>query len=225
MPDTLRTVSQRKAKRMYQPKDVVTSVEDFYDGRRQPYESQTAKIIDHIDAHCRVWIEHATFLTMATVDAAGNMDVSPKGDPAGFVKVLDAKTLAIPDRPGNHRYDGFRNLLETGRIGLVFLVPNRNEVVRVNGSAQVVRDLDIRDQLAINGRVPDFAVIVHVEEAFYHCGKAIIRAKLWQPEAQVPVEALPSYAEALMTHGNLTLDMEDLKARLKHNDEKRLYDE
>ena len=141
---------------MYQPKDVITTVDQIYENQRQAYDSQTQKFLDHIDDLCRAWIEHSTYLTMATVDAAGNMDVSPKGDPAGFVKVLDPKTLAIPDRPGNHRYDGFRNILETGRIGLVFLVPNRNEVVRVNGSAQVVQDLAVREQCAIKGRVPDF---------------------------------------------------------------------
>lgn len=210
---------------MYQPRDVVTSVAEIYADQRLPYDSQTGKFIDHIDAHCRVWIEHSTFLTMATVDKAGNMDVSPKGDPAGFVKVLDDKTLAIPDRPGNHRYDGFQNIFETGRIGLVFLVPNRNEVVRVNGSAVVVRDSMVRELCAIKGRVPDFAVIVQVEEAFYHCGKSIIRSRLWHPEDQLPVDALPTYAEALIAHGNLTEAYDDLAARLRHNDEKRLYDE
>lgn len=210
---------------MYTPKDIVTSVDEIYARQRQPYDSQTRKILDHIDIHCRVWIEHSTFLTMATVDAAGRMDVSPKGDPAGFVKVLDPKTLAIPDRPGNHRYDGFRNLLETGRVGLVFLVPNRNEVVRVNGAAQIVRDSELREQLAIKGRVPDFAVIVHVEEAFYHCGKAVIRSKLWQPETQKRVDALPTYAEALIAHGSLNVDYDDMAAHLRNNEENRLYDE
>ena len=210
---------------MYEPKDVLTSIEQVYANQRQPYDSQTQKFIDHIDDLCRIWIEHSTFMTMATVDRAGNMDVSPKGDPAGFVKVLDPKTLAIPDRPGNHRYDGFRNIMETGRVGLVFLVPNRNEVVRVNGSAVVVEDMAVREQCAIKGRVPDFAVIVRVEEAFYHCGKSIIRSRLWHPDAQLPVDTLPSYAEALMTHGELTEDIADLAARLRHNDENRLYDE
>ena len=210
---------------MYEPKDVLTSIEQVYANQRQPYESQTQKFIDHIDDLCRIWIEHSTFLTMATVDRAGNMDVSPKGDPAGFVKVLDPKTLAIPDRPGNHRYDGFRNIMETGRVGLVFLVPNRNEVVRVNGSAVVVEDVAVREQCAIKGRVPDFAVIVRVEEAFYHCGKSIIRSRLWHPDAQLPIDALPTYAEALMAHGELTEDIADLAARLRHNDENRLYDE
>ena len=210
---------------MYQPNDVITSIDQIYADQRRPYDSQVQKFVDHIDAHCRIWIEHSTFLTMATVDKAGNMDVSPKGDPAGFVKILDHKTLAIPDRPGNHRYDGFQNIFETGRIGLVFLVPNRNEVVRVNGSAQVVRDIDVREKCAINGRVPDFAVIVHVEEAFYHCGKSIIRSRLWHPDQQLPIDALPTYAEALISHGDLTEDFDELTARLRHNDEKRLYDE
>lgn len=110
---------------MYQPTDVVTSIDDVYRDMRRPYESQTSKFIDRIDQHIRAWIERSTFLTMATVDRSGNMDVSPKGDPAGFVTILDDKTLAIPDRPGNHRYDGFQNIMETGRIGLVFLVPHR----------------------------------------------------------------------------------------------------
>lgn len=210
---------------MYPAKDVITEFQDLRDMYPTLHVSQPAKIIDHVDAHIRVWIERSTFLTMATFDAAGNVDVSPKGDPAGFVKVLDDKTLAVPDRPGNHRFDGFQNILETGRVGLVFLVPNRNEVVRVNGSARVVRDADIREACAIKGRVPDFAVLVHVEEAFYHCGKAIIRSRLWHPEEAGPVAGLPTYAEALMAHGKPDISMDALEERLDHNDRNRLYDE
>ena len=210
---------------MYQPKDVLTSIDQIYADMRRPYDSQTGKFIDHVDDHIRVWIEASTFLTMATVDKAGNMDVSPKGDPAGFVKVLDPKTLAIPDRPGNHRYDGFQNLFETGRIGLVFFVPHRTEVVRVNGSAIVVRDPEVRDECAIKGRVPDFAVIVTVEEAFYHCGKSVIRSRLWQADAHPKPEGLPTYAEALIAHGDLDVDYDDMHAHLRNNEENRLYDE
>ena len=209
---------------MYQPKDVLTSIDQIYDDMRRPYDSQVGKFIDHVDDIVRVWIENSTFLTMATVDKAGNMDVSPKGDPAGFVKVLDRKTLAIPDRPGNHRYDGFQNIFETGRVGLVFFVPHRTEVVRVNGSAVVVRDMDVREQCAIKGRVPDFAVIVTVEESFYHCGKAVIRSRLWQADAH-PKPDLPTYAEALIAHGELETDFDELTAHLRNNEENRLYDE
>ena len=189
------------------------------------YPAQTGKILDHIDELCRLWIERSPFLVMSTMDNAGRLDASPKGDPAGFVKVLDPKTLAIPDRPGNHRFDSFTNILETGRIGLVFMVPNRNEVVRVNGSAQIVRDQDLRDQMAIKGRVPDFAILVDVEEAFYHCGKAIIRSKLWSPQNAASVEGLPTYGEALLSHSKVDLSSEEMEERLKHNDENRLYDE
>ncbi|MDJ0821229.1 MAG: pyridoxamine 5'-phosphate oxidase family protein [Paracoccaceae bacterium] len=98
-------------------------------------ERQVRKVIDHIDEHVRIWIERSPFMTMATYSLNGAVDVSPKGDPAGFVKVLDEKTLAIPDWPGNHRFDSFLNILETGRVGLMFLVPNRLEVVRVSGRA------------------------------------------------------------------------------------------
>ena len=214
-----------KAITMYQPTDPVTTEAEIRSVIAGRFESQEAKVIDHVDELCRAWIESATFLTMATCDSAGNIDVSPKGDPAGFVRVVDRKTLAIPDRPGNHRYDSFLNILETGRVGLVFLVPNRNEVVRVNGSAQIVRDMALRETLAINGRVPDFVVLVRVEEAFYHCGKAVIRSRLWSPCDLAPGKELPSYAEALIEHAKLTVPLEEMKERLQHNDDHRLYDE
>ena len=210
---------------MYEPTDVVTSPDQIYELMPPPHVTQQLKIIDHIDTHIQNWIAHSTFVTMATVDATGNMDVSPKGDPAGFVIVVDAHTLAIPDRPGNHRYDSFLNIMETGRIGLVFLVPNRTEVVRVNGSARVVRDQALRERMAIKGRVPDFAILVRVQEAFFHCGKAVIRSQLWQPEVQLPVDGLPTYAEALIAHGDPDISYDALDARLRNNDKNRLYDE
>ncbi len=209
----------------YTPTDVVTSEDAIRAVLPGIHVSQPGKIIDHIDDHCRVWIERSPFLVMATYDASGNVDVSPKGDPAGFVRVLDPHTLAIPDRPGNHRFDGFLNIMQTGRIGLVFLVPNRNEVVRVNGSAQVVRDGPLRESMAIKGRVPEFAVVVHVEEAFYHCGKAIIRSGLWRPDDAASTDGLPTYAEALIDHGKADITLDALKDRLEHNDKNRLYDE
>lgn len=210
---------------MYPAKEIVTTEAEIRAVIQGEFESQVGKIIDHIDEKCRVWIEKSTFLTMATVSAEGKVDVSPKGDPAGFVKVLDEATLAIPDRPGNHRFDSFRNILDTGRIGLVFLVPNRNEVVRVNGHARIVRDGDIRERMAIKGRVPDFAVLVDVEEAFYHCGKAVIRSRLWFPDEADSTEGLPTYAEALKAHAQLSASLEELEARMKRNEDHRLYDE
>ena len=176
----------------YQATDILTTEAEIREVIDGIHASQKLKVLDHIDDHCRVWIERSPFIVMSTVDSHGNLDASPKGDPAGFVKVVDEKTLAIPDRPGNHRFDSFRNILQSGRIGLVFMVPNRNEVVRVNGSAQIARDRPLREAMAIKGRVPDFAIVVSVEEAFYHCGKAIIRSKLWSPDQAAPVDGLPT---------------------------------
>ena len=120
----------------YEPTDVVADEAELRAIHPETYSSQTGKVIDHIDALCRAWIERSPFLAIATVDAAGHIDVSPKGDPSGFVRILDEKTLAIPDRPGNYRFDTFLNIFATGRIGLFFAIPGRTEVVRVNGSAQ-----------------------------------------------------------------------------------------
>lgn len=210
---------------MYEATDVLTTEEEIRTIIPDQFASQTGKILDHIDELCRLWIEASTFLTMATVSGDGRVDVSPKGDPAGFVKVVDEKTLAIPDRPGNHRFDSMLNILETGRVGLVFLVPHRNEVVRVNGSAQVVKDPDLLKTMAIKGRAPVMAVLVRVEEAFYHCGKSVIRSRLWHPEEIDLAPGLPTYAEALKAHGRLLDDLDDLERRMKNNDDNRLYDE
>lgn len=189
------------------------------------FQNQTDKILDHIDDYIRLWIERSPFVTIATHDAEGRVDVAPKGDPAGFVKVLDPKTLAVPDRPGNHRFDTFSNILATGRIGLMFMVPNRNEVVRVNGSARIFRDMALRQSMAIADRVPDFAIVVQVEEAFYHCGKAVLRSKLWQPEAAASVEGLPTYGAAVKRHANLPNPVEEVDTWMRSNETRRMYDE
>ena len=210
---------------MYEPEEVVTDIAQIRAAQPVIQPAQQAKIIDRIDRHCRIWIERSPYMVMATRRADGGMDISPKGDPAGFVKVLDEKTLAIPDRPGNHRFDGFRNILETGDVSLLFLVPDRNEVVRVGGTARIVTDPELREAMAIKGRVPEFAVVVRVAEAFYHCGKAAIRSGLWRPGTWPGIEGLPTYAEAVFDHGNGIQDFEEIDARLRHNDANRLYDE
>ncbi len=210
---------------MYQPTEVVTSEAEIRTVIPGTIERQVRKVIDHIDEHVRNWIERSPFMTMATYSSSGAVDVSPKGDPAGFVKVLDQATLAIPDRPGNHRFDSFLNILETGRIGLMFLVPNRLEVVRVSGRAMVVRDADLRASMAVEGKIPDFAIVVHVEEAFYHCGKAVIRSGLWEPEKAVSVEGLPTYGRALKDHGALDTPLEEVERLTEDNLKYRLYDE
>ncbi|MDT7705670.1 MAG: uncharacterized protein QOG20_1277 [Pseudonocardiales bacterium] len=140
------------------------------------------------------WIAHSPMLLIATSAADGTCDVSPKGDPAGFVRVLDAHTLAVPERPGNKRADGFHNVLSNPHVGLIFLVPGRTDTFRVNGRARLVRDAPYFDALAVQGRRPVLAMEVAVEEIFYHCAKAFLRSKLWEHETWEP-RALPSRAQ------------------------------
>lgn len=189
------------------------------------FQNQTDKILDHIDDFIRVWIERSPFVSIATHDAQGRVDVAPKGDPAGFVRVLDRHSLAIPDRPGNHRYDTFSNILATGRIGLMFMVPNRNEVVRVNGSARIFRDQGLRQSMAVADRIPDFAIVVQVEEAFYHCGKAVLRSRLWQPDVAASTEGLPTYGAAIKRHAGLPHAVEEVESWMQSNETRRMYDE
>lgn len=208
----------------YQPTDPVTDLTTLRDVMPPPHADQQTKIIDHIDPLITDWLAATTFAVLSTADSKGRIDASPKGDPAGFIKVIDSHTIAIPDRPGNHRYDSFSNIFDTGRAGLVCLVPNRNEVVRINGRACVIRDAPILTQLAINDRIPDFAVLLHVEEAFFHCGKAIIRSHLWSKHPPAPAH-LPTYAAALTAQAAPTSTPAELAARLDNNDRNRLYDE
>ena len=137
----------------------------------------------------REWLAASSLLCMATTDGSGNLDVSPKGDQAGFVKVLDDTTLAIPDRPGNRRVDGFHNLLANPHIGLVFLIPGRGDTLRVNGRATLVCEAEFFDDMIVRGHRPDLAVLVEIDEVFFHCSKAFLRSKAWDPSEWRPGSA------------------------------------
>jgi PPOX class probable FMN-dependent enzyme len=212
-----------KESTMYKAQRPIASAKELKSILGPDFPSQVAKVIDHIDDHCRAWIERSPFVTIASCNMRGQMDISPKGDPAGFVQVLDKKTLAIPDRIGNHRGDTFMNVLENPRIALMFVVPIRKEVLRVSGAAQVVLDQDLLKSMEVNGHTPDLALLVRVEEAFFHCGKSMIRSMMWQPDKWGSIEGLPSYAQALKDHGGLSSPIDDLEARVAYNESDRLY--
>ncbi|MFP5218683.1 MAG: pyridoxamine 5'-phosphate oxidase family protein [Actinomycetes bacterium] len=141
----------------------------------------------------RAWIAASPFCLLATADAAGRCDVSPKGDPSGVAHVLDERTLVLPDRPGNRRVDGFRNVLANPHAGLLFVVPGRGDTLRVNGRARLVSDAPWFDDLVVQGHRPRLALVLDVEEVFHHCAKAFLRSHLWEPETWRP-DALPSTA-------------------------------
>jgi PPOX class probable FMN-dependent enzyme len=208
---------------MYQPKVPIKSAAEIRAILGPDFPSQVAKVIDHIDGHCKAWIERCPFIVVASINAAGAMDTSPKGDPPGFVKVLDEHTLAIPDRLGNRRGDTFLNVLENPSVGIVFIIPKRREVVRVSGTASLARDPDLLAEMTVNGKVPDLAMIVRVREAFFHCGKSMIRSGLWEPDRWGPIDGLPSYAQALKDHGALDVSLDALQRGLERNETERLY--
>ncbi len=208
---------------MYEPRQVVTTEAEIRDVIGEVLYSQDTKCIDHIDEHCRSWIERSPFVVLSTANLAGQMDVAPKGDPAGSWKVLDQHTIAIPDRLGNNRADTFLNILENPRIGLMFVIPNRREVVRISGSALIVRDTELLESMAVKNKLPNFAIVVRVEEAMFHCGKSMIRSNLWNPEKWESIDGLPTYGQALVDHGNLNISVDDMQAGVEQNAIESLY--
>jgi len=177
--------------------DAVTDLAELRALVGEPSELARKKQLDRLDAHCREFIAHAPFLLLGTADATGRCDVSPKGDAPGFVRVLDDRHLVIPDRPGNRRLDGMRNLLQNPHAGMIFLIPGREETLRVNGRASIIRDAEILESLTAHGKRPLVAIGLEVEECFFHCPKAFRRSELWNPERWLDRAALPSMARVL----------------------------
>ena len=208
---------------MYQGKLPITSAAEVKAILSPDFPSQVGKDIDHIDVHCRAWIERCPFIVVTSANAAGAMDVSPKGDPPGFVRVLDRHTLAIPDRLGNNRADTFLNVLENPEVGILFVIPGRREVVRVGGTASLVRDPDLLERMAIHGKQPALAMIVRVREAFFHCGKSMVRSGLWEPDRWPGLDGLPTYAQALKDHAALPGPVEAIEEGVARNETQRLY--
>ncbi|WP_275691313.1 pyridoxamine 5'-phosphate oxidase family protein [Pseudonocardia broussonetiae] len=178
-------------------------------GVPMPWIAEKAR--DRLDAIDKEWIAHSPFCLVATSAADGTCDVSPKGDPAGFVRVLDDHTLAIPERPGNRRIDGYRNMVTNPHIGILFLVPGRTDTLRVNGRVRVLRDAPYFDDMVVKGHRPLLAAEVTVEEIFYHCAKSFLRSHLWKPEEWRP-DALPSRAKIVQALERTSDPLEEVQA-------------
>jgi len=203
--------------------DVITTRKQFRSILGDPIELTTHKALTYLDKHCGVFIGRSPFMLLATSNRNGNVDVSPKGDPEGFVKILDKKTLAIPDRLGNRRADSIENILENPKVGLIFLIPGKSETLRISGRASVVRDANLRDSMAIRDRSPDFAIVVNVEEAFFHCSKCMIRSKLWQQEHWPSLDGLPRLAQTMVDAGKIELSETELHELVVSDEKERLY--
>jgi uncharacterized protein len=203
--------------------NIISTEEDLRAILGYPNEIVTRKVLDHIDNNTRIFIEKSPFITIATADLNGNFDVSPKGDPAGFVKILNEKTLAIPDRPGNKKGDTFSNIVANPKVGLIFLIPGVKETLRVNGEAKIVTDQKILDLLVHDGKVPTLAIIVTVQETFMHCAKCMIRSKLWSPIDEQAERPVPSLAKSLVDSGKLEISIDELDGLIKEDEKTNLY--
>jgi uncharacterized protein len=167
------------------------------------------KVADRLNDIFRRYIEESPFVCIATSSPDGELDVSPRGDPPGFVRMLDERTLLVPERPGNRIADSLRNILETGRIALLFLVPGVGETFRVSGSAVVVDDQELLAPSAVEGKTPKLGILVTVEEAYTQCSKALLRSELWNPEKHIDPKAMPTSGEMLKAVSDPTLDVEE----------------
>jgi len=197
--------------------DVITDESQLREIFGWPTERSLNKQIDRLDQHCRAIIAKSPFLLLGTSDSTGRCDVSPKGDYPGFVRVLDDKTIAIPDLPGNNRLDTLTNMVNNPQVGLIFMVPGMNETLRVNGKVRLVRDADFLESMAYQGKLPKLAIVIDIQEVFSHCPKAFMRSKLWAVESQIDRSELPSFAEILRDHANLgECDVDELQRELDH---------
>ena len=181
------------------------------------------KVSDRLNDTARDFIALSPFIIVATKSSQGLIDVSPKGDPAGFVEVYDDKTLIIPDRLGNHRVDGFQNLLEDPNVALLFIVPGHGDTLRVAGKARIVRDAAISKRLAVNGKEPLLALVVDVEEAFMHCAKSMIRSRLWQPDHWPARKSAPTLAEWVLATVDREQTLEEVQEDHSADEAARLY--
>ncbi len=203
---------------------VITTEGQLRDLMGQASEGAIKKETNYLTDECIAYIERSPFMLLATSSKDGRCDVSPKGDPNGFVRVLDNRHLVIPDRPGNRRFDGLRNILENSQIGLIFLVPGRHETLRVNGRASITNDPALLDSMPVQGKRPWFAIGVEVEECFLHCGKAFLRSKLWEPESWPDLATVPSGGQLLSgTRRGVGMTVEEIDKGLQESYRVAMY--
>ena len=203
--------------------EIVTSEAELRALIGHPSEVVVKSRLGALDDHCRAYVAKSPFVIVASADGAGEMDVSPKGDPPGFVRVLDDSTLAIPERPGNRRADTFSNLLQNPQVALIFLIPGKQETLRVSGTAIIVRDRWLCDGMAIAQKPPELALVVTIREVSIHCAKCVIRSKLWNPRHWPDLEGVPSLARAIVDQARMTRTPEEVQAFIDADQRERLY--
>ena len=200
----------------------VTSVAELEELVGQPLPAARNKVRDRLHELDRAWLAASPLCFIATADAAGNADVSPKGDPPGFALVLDDTTIALPERPGNRRADGFHNVLANPHVGLDFVIPGRGDTLRLNGRARLLRDVPYAERMRVRTHVPTLVLEVAIDEVFFHCSKAFLRSKLWKPETWEP-DAMPRRAQISKTLERQDTDLAELEQYYGKAYEEKIY--
>lgn len=197
------------------------TVEALRDIYGEPHERTVAKEIPYLNEHYQAFVRASPFVVLASSGADG-LDCSPKGDEPGFVHILDERTLALPDRPGNNRIDNLTNIVADPRVSLLFIVPGVGETLRVNGCAEISDDADLLARFAVNGKLPRTVLLVRIEAAYFHCSRALVRSRLWDPTRFLERSQLPSPGTMLATT-SAGLDAAAYDAELPERVKKSLY--
>ncbi|HEV2187608.1 MAG TPA: pyridoxamine 5'-phosphate oxidase family protein [Stellaceae bacterium] len=202
---------------------IIEDIREIREIYGHPMERTVKKQLPKLEKHSRSFIALSPFLVMATCDAEGRCDASPKGDAPGFVRVLDDNTLLIPDRLGNNRVDSIGNILQHPRVGLIFFVPGIRETLRVNGRAQITTDPELLASTVVGEKMPRSGILVTADEVYFHCGKALIRSDLWNPEKHVARNAFPSLGVVIAEQIGQQVEPKEAERMTEESYRTRLY--
>ncbi len=201
----------------------ISSKEALREQYGEPLPMAVAVTKTHLDKHHQHFIRHSPFVCIASTTSDGYPNVSPKGDRPGFVHIRDDKTLIIPDRPGNNKVETFENVMDNPKVALVFFIPGVKESVRVHGTAELVHDAAILELGKVGQKLPPAALVVHVTKAYLHCGKALIRSKLWEPDSQVAAGVIPPFSQVIKEQANVPMPVEKIQEAIDHTYQDELY--
>ena len=196
---------------------------DLRDVKRLPSDWVDNKVIDHIDDLSKRFIAASSLAILSSTRPDGVLDMTPRGDPPGFVNVLNKSLIAIPDRPGNMRMDTFENILGTPNVGIIFIIPGHRDTLRVSGKGTIVQDVALGSRLAVNGRPAELILLIHVERVLCHCPKAFIRGKVWQAADWPDTSDVPTLAEMMKVHGAMVESLEEVEEGVREDRERNLY--
>ncbi len=201
----------------------VTTHDGLREYRKPPSRFVANKVIGHVDDVARRFIAASSMVVLATRREDGGVDMTPRGDPPGFVQILNDRVIALPDRLGNNRVDAFENILRDPGVGLYFIIPGHKDSLRISGRARIVRDTKLMTRMEVRGHVPDLAILVQVDALLSHCPKAFVRAGMWEREAWPDLGDVPSAGEFLKAHGSLPDPVSDVEGIVEKDGRTRLY--